>query len=80
MPVRDGKKRSIGFQPVFCTDFLGHSLVADFTGPCAVISRYRLEAYATLLLCLAEDEDEDDWLRLRRARRHADLALETHFR
>jgi hypothetical protein len=29
---------------------LSHSrVVADFTGPCAVISRYRLEAYATLL-------------------------------
>jgi hypothetical protein len=27
-----------------------------------------------------EFENEDDWLRLRRARRHADLALETHFR
>ena len=36
------------------------SMLSDFTGPCAVISRYRLEAYATLLLCLAEDEFEDD--------------------
>jgi hypothetical protein len=44
----------MGFQAVSCTDWtmaLSHShLVADFTGPCAVIYRYRLEAYATLLL------------------------------
>ena len=53
MPVRDGKQRSIGFQPVLCILIFETLLVADFTGPCAVISRYRLEAYATLLLRLA---------------------------
>ena len=48
-------QRSIGFQRVSCTDrstALSHFLVV-FTGSAAVISRYRLEAYATLLLGLA---------------------------
>ena len=44
---------SIGFQSVSCIDWatvLSRShIVADFAGPCAVIFRYRLEAYATLL-------------------------------
>jgi hypothetical protein len=81
VPVRDGKQRRIGFQPVFCTDFLRHSLVADFTGPCAVISRYRPEAYATLL-CLAEDEfeNEGDLVAATPRWEACRLALETHFR
>ncbi|HEY1476105.1 MAG TPA: hypothetical protein VGF37_00350 [Chthoniobacterales bacterium] len=37
------------------------NIVADFTGPCAVISRYRLEAYATLLLGLADFDRNVDF-------------------
>jgi len=35
-------------QPVSCTDLSHSHVVADLTGPRAVIARYRLKAYATL--------------------------------